>query len=465
MRYIERVLPSLGETAVALRSLGEVVDGVKASRHDVGRAADVKGAARMAELLRRVARQAVPDAPTEFRIFYRDDRIHLTGRELARLRRQLLSQGKRNRQIPRVASTLLDAMWRQVTGDRGRDRGKDEFTDVMLGDASFVEFALTWWPELDATQVLGWLADPELLERVGEGVLSREDIDELTTAWSGTPGTWTVEDVALLDELRYLLGDAPERRAEDNDPLAHLVDENMPELSTVTDREFTRGPALVRTEDDGYAHVLVDEAQDLTPMQWRMVGRRGRTATWTIVGDPAQSSWPEPAESAAAREEALGDKPRHDFHLSTNYRNSSEIYDFAARYAGRVGLQADLPDAVRSTGFEPEERRVDDLAAGVHQAVTELAGAVEGTVAVVVPVARRAEAQGWLDSWSELAEAAAGGSEARIAVLTGWDTNGLEVDGIVVVSPDEIESESRTGRATLYVVLTRATQRMITVTA
>ena len=466
MRYIERVLPSLGETAVALRSLGEVVDGIKADRHDTGRAADVKGAARMAELLRRAARQAVPGAPSEFRVFYRDDRIQLTSGELAKLRRQLLSQGRRNRQIPRVAPTLLDAMWRQVTGERGQERGKDEFVDVMLGDSSFVEFALTWWPELDATQVLGWLGDPEMLGRVGEGVLSREDIDVLSASWTAsTSGAPTVEDVALLDELRYLLGDAPERRADQDDPLAHLVDESMPELTTVTDREFTRGPAMVRTEDDGYAHVLVDEAQDLTPMQWRMVGRRGRTATWTIVGDPAQSSWPEPADSATAREEALGDKPRHDFHLSTNYRNSSEIYDFAARYADRVGLHADLPNAVRSTGIEPEERRVDDLVAGVREAVTELAGAVEGTVGVVVPVARRGEAQGWLDSWSEHAGAAAGGTEARIAVLTGRDTKGLEFDGIVVVSPDEIESESATGRATLYVVLTRATQRMITLTA
>jgi DNA helicase IV len=92
----------------------------------------------------------------------------------------------------------------------------------------------------------------------------------------------------------------------------------------------------VRVEDDGYAHVLVDEAQDLTPMQWRMVGRRGRTATWTVVGDPAQSSWPVPSESASARAEALRDKEIHSFHLSKNYRNSAEIYDYAAAYADRV---------------------------------------------------------------------------------------------------------------------------------
>jgi DNA helicase IV len=195
-----------------------------------------------------------------------------------------------------------------------------------------------------------------------------------------------------------------------------------------------------------------------------MVGRRGRVATWTVVGDPAQSSWPVPAEATTAREAALGDKQLHSFHLSTNYRNSSEIYDFAARYAERVGLDADLPNAVRATGIDPEERTVVDLRAGTHDAVKELAGAVEGTVGIVVPAARRDQVQGWLEGWSDLAEAAAGGSLARVAVLTGLETKGVEFDGIVVVAPDEIEAESVTGRATLYVVYTRATQRMITLT-
>jgi DNA helicase IV len=477
MRYIERVLPSLGETAVALRSLGEVVDGIKATRRDDPAVADVKGAARMAELLRRVARQAVPDAPRELRVFYRDDTIVLGPRELNQLRRQLLSQGKRNRQVPRVPSALLDVMWRQVRGDRGRERGRDEFNDTMLGTAAFVDFALAWWPPLDAVEVLGWLRDPDLLARVGEGVLSSDDQAILSKSWGPVrepaeyrvaPDDWSVEDVPLLDELRYQLGDVPEKpqndRDADLDPLAHLFDESVPELTTVTDREFDRRPRTIgRTEDDGYAHVLVDEAQDLTPMQWRMVGRRGRTATWTVVGDPAQSSWPVPAEANAAREEALGDKPRHEFHLSTNYRNSKEIYDFAARYADRVGLDADLPNAVRETGVEPEERRVLDLREGVRAAVTEVADAVQGTVGIVVPAARRGQVQRWLDSWEHLADAAAGGSLARVAVLTGLETKGLEFDGIVVVAPDEIEAESATGRATLYVVLTRATQRMVTV--
>ena len=478
MRYIERVLPSLGETAVALRSLGEVVDGLRSFRHDRPAVADVKGAATMAELMRRTARVAVPDAPNQLRVFYRDDNIVLSPRELSRLRRQLLSQGRRNRQVPRVASTLLDAMWRQVRGERGRDRGRDEFNDTMLGTASFVDFVLAWWPPLDATEVLGWLRDPELLARVADGLLDADQQALLSASWGPVrepagyrvgADDWSVQDVPLVDELRFLLGDVPEKqprgdRDDDLDPLAHLFDENVPEVSTVGERVYPTGPRpSSRTEDDFYAHVLVDEAQDLTPMQWRMVGRRGRSATWTVVGDPAQSSWPVRAEAVRAQEEALGTLARHDFHLSTNYRNSKEIYDFAAAYADRVGLDADLPDAVRETGVEPSERTVVDLRAGVHEAVTELVDAVEGTVGIVVPSARREQVQGWLSGWPELAEAAAGGASARLAVLTGLETKGLEFDGIVVVAPDEIEAESSTGRATLYVVLTRATQRMVTV--
>jgi hypothetical protein len=486
MRYIERVLPSLGETAVALRSLGEVVDGVRAVRHDEPAVADVKGSARMAELMRRTARQQAPGSPTEFRIFWRDDTIVLDKGILGRLRRQLMAHGRRNRQLPRVASTLLDAMWSQVRGERGRDRGREAFDDEMLSNQSFVDFAIEWWPPLDAPTVLSWLRDTDFLARVAEGVLSDEDQRLLTKSW-GSPlddaarPDFAVEDVPLLDELRYALGDVPARH-EDDHQLDDHVGGDLAELTTAADREYAPtgrawAPPTHRIEDDGFAHVLVDEAQDLTPMQWRMVGRRGRTASWTIVGDPAQSSWPAPEEAAAARAAALEGKPSHEFHLSTNYRNSAEIYDFAAAYAGRVGLDADLPEAVRRTGAAPTEVVVTggaDLEAATREAVVGTAGKVAGTVGIVVPVARRSEVNAWLASWPELAEDAAGARAAvdssvppsgddRVVVLTGLDTKGLEFDGIVVVRPDEIESESATGRATLYVVLTRATQLLTTI--
>ncbi|WP_182524985.1 HelD family protein [Nocardioides dongkuii] len=481
MRYIERVLPSLGETAVALRSLGEVVDGVRAVRHDEPAVADVKGSARMAELVRRTARQQAPGSPREFRVFYRDDTVVLDRGALGRVRRNLMSQGLRNRQLPRVPQALLDQMWRQVRGERGRERGREAFDEEMLGNDDFLDFAASWWPPLDARTVLGWLRDPELLARVGEGVVSAEEQRLLLKSWS-PGGDLSIEDVPLLDELRYALGDVPARTADErDDPLTAIeggVD--LQELFTAADREYAPtgrawAPPTHSIEDDGFAHVLVDEAQDLTPMQWRMVGRRGRTASWTIVGDPAQSSWPVPEESAAARAEALEGKALHEFHLSTNYRNSSEIYEHAAAYAERVGLDADLPTAVRSTGVPPKVvEGVADLEAATREAVAELADAVAGTVGVVVPVARRSEVNAWLASWPERAGDAAGAraavdssvtpsGEDRVVVLTGLDTKGLEFDGIVVVRPQEIEEESATGRSTLYVVLTRATQLLTTI--
>ncbi len=482
MRYIERVLPSLGETAVALRSLGEVVDGVRATRHDEPAVADVKGSERMAELMRRTARQQAPGSPEEFRVFWRDDTIVLDRAILGRLRRQLMAQGRRNRQLPRVATTLLDAMWRQVRGERGRDRGREAFNEEMLGLRSFVDFAIAWWPPLDAPEVLSWLRDPEFLARVGEGVVGAEEQVLLTKSWSDDGPilqNLSVEDVPLLDELRYALGDVPARH-EDDHQLDEFVGADLQELTTAADREYAPSgrawaPPSHRIEDDGFAHVLIDEAQDLTPMQWRMVGRRGRGASWTIVGDPAQSSWPVPEESAAARALALEGKELHDFHLSTNYRNSSEIYAHAAAYAERVGLDIDLPTAVRSTGVEPRVvAGVADLESATREAVADIAGQVGGTVGIVVPAARRSEVNAWLASWPEFADDARGAraavdssvapsGEDRIVVLTGLDTKGLEFDGIVVVRPQEIEDESATGRSTLYVVLTRATQLLTTI--
>ncbi|NGN92224.1 AAA family ATPase [Nocardioides sp. KC13] len=481
MRYIERVLPSLGETAVALRSLGEVVDGVRATWHNDPAVADVKGSIRMAEVLRRASRQQAPGSPREFKVFYRDDSLRLDGKRLGELRRQLMSQGRRNQQLRRVPQMLLDILWRQVRGERGRERGREVFNDEMLDNPAFLEFAAAWWPALEAREVLGWLREPEFLARVSEGILTYDEQQLLLKSWAGrglTDADLAIEDIPLLDELRYAIGDIPEQVADERDADQSGID--IAELMTASDREFSSGrgwrPPTYRIDDDPFAHILIDEAQDLTPMQWRMVGRRGRTASWTIVGDPAQSSWPVPAEAEEARAKALEGKPVHSFHLSTNYRNSAEIYAFAAAYAERVGLDADLPTAVRSTGVEPQviEHAVD-LEKATREAVGEIASQVGGTVGIVVPVARRSEVNSWLASWTEFAadapSAAASAAdptsvpsgEDRIVVLTGLDTKGLEFDGIVVVSPDEIERESATGRATLYVVLTRATQLLTTV--
>ncbi len=455
MAYIERVLPSLGETSVALRALGEVVEGIDASRHDVPRVAVIKGSARMRGVLARTSRGATPGAPTGFRVFYRDDVLTLEERELRQLRRHLLDRWhRRNRAAPHVADSLVDLLWDKITGGRALGRGKGEFAHTLHGDRSFVDFARGWWPVVDAVDVLGWLSDRDRLASDAGKALSPAEIDDLVE--SLTADDFSVEDVPLIDELRYLVGEPPEPDTED-DPLADLYDETVPELSTVDDR-----PSALRRhggerptgsiEDDSYAHVLVDEAQDLSPMQWRMIGRRGRHASWTIVGDAAQSSWPLTQEAVIARDEALAGLEQHSFRLSTNYRNSREIYELAADLARAHIPTADLPHAVRETGVEPVIHEVEapDLAAEVTAAVTRVTAEVAGTVGVVAPVGRRVEVEAWLGERDAV----------RIPVLEALDTKGLEFDALVVVQPDQIVDEADVGMRTLYVVVTRATLRL-----
>ena len=442
MRYIARVLPSLGETAVSLRALGEVVDGVRAARRDGPDVAAVKGSARMAAVLKRATREAVPGAPEELRIFYRDDVLRLDRRDLDALRRQLLSGHRHNRVAERASALILDALWRQVTGERALARGRDEFDDKVGGLEPFTTFVEQWWPVLDAVEVLGWLEDPGYLHRCAAGLLGGDEIELLLGSWHEPTTGLSVEDVPLLDELRYLLGDPPEEEVD-----------HHPTVEQARRRRTTQRPTQ-GTEDDPHAHVLVDESQDLSPMQWRMLGRRGRHASWTIVGDAAQSSWPYPDDADRARSEALGGRDEHRFRLSTNYRNSAEIFDLAATYAGAHVPEADLPDAVRRTGVDPDHRTASpaELVQQARGVVVELGGAVDGTVGVVVPLAREAEVSRWLGDLVD----------DRIRVLSALDTKGLEFDAVLVLQPAEIAQESSAGHRTIYVVLTRATQRLTT---
>ncbi|MBA3232855.1 MAG: UvrD-helicase domain-containing protein, partial [Propionibacteriales bacterium] len=318
MAYIERVLPSLGETSVSMRALGDVVAGITATRHDTPAVALIKGSSRMRGLLSAVARGAVPGAPTQFRLFYRDDVLTLGEQQLGRFRRELLDRWRRrNHVVPHVADELIELLWRQVDGDRALSRGKDEFAHTLYSDRAFLDFVRGWWPVVDAVDVLGWLSDVDRLAHDAAGTFTAHELDDLVDSF--TAHGYAIDDVPLLDELRYQLGErsAPE---DDHDPLSDLYDETVPELSTVDarwsdiaqdGRDGQRPSESI--EDDGYAHVLIDEAQDLSPMQWRMLGRRGRSASWTIVGDAAQSSWSLTEEATAARAEALGDKDQHSF--------------------------------------------------------------------------------------------------------------------------------------------------------
>ena len=327
--YIERVLPSLGEDSVTLRSLGDVVDVITAVRHDSPEVASIKGSLAMRTVLRRLAGRPVPGAPTSLRVMVDGQPVHLDEATLTSIRKQALRDRTRNQATSAARDLLAEAAWRTV-----REGEREDFLEAFENSLAVDEFLDAWWPQIDPREMLLWLEDTELAYDAAKSVLSQGDAAALAHATRETLelGTWTVSDVALVDELSVRLGPVeevvPEERAffevEELDGVEELramgsaIEAPTVEhhLSPTSARERLLHDTIGRPEE--YAHVLVDEAQDLSPMQWRMIGRRGRRASWTVVGDAAQASWPDATEADRARDEAYGAQQRQSFLKSTN---------------------------------------------------------------------------------------------------------------------------------------------------
>jgi DNA helicase IV len=465
--YIERVLPSLGEESVTLRAIGDVVDAVNTERLDPPDVARLKGSTRIRKLLAAASRGRVPSAPTEFRAMVAGHPVRLEARVLDRVRSQVLRQHQRNTAAKAAQQILGEAAWQSlgVTGDRD---AKAEFVDKWEDHLEVEAFMERWWPQVDPREVLLWLADPDTIRRHAHGSLSETEVNLLAGSYDVAlaTGRWSVADVALIDDLAARLGPVQELPKEERgfyeiEELDDLSQYGVTEVQPVSAPARESVPQHVADDPHGrlllgrigkpdeYAHILVDEAQDLSPMQWRMIGRRGRHASWTVVGDAAQASWPDVAEAAAARDEAFGTQPRQRFHMDTNYRNAREIFDYAARIVRREVPDADIPQAVRETGVQPVLAPLGpDPRASVTAAVEALLAEVDGPVAVITP-ARHARAL------ADLSE-----PDGRVVVIDPMSTKGLEYDATVVVDPDEITRESPGGIRVLYVALTRAAHRM-----
>ncbi|MGO4600468.1 HelD family protein [Terrabacter sp. 2YAF2] len=466
--YIERVLPSLGEESVILRALGDVLDVVHTERLDSPAVARTKGSTRIRTLLGAAARGRVPGTPTEFRAMVAGRPVRLEARELDRVRSHVLRQHQRNTATAAAQDALGEAAWASlgVTGDRD---AKAEFLDKWEDHLDVEAFMQVWWPQVDPREVLLWLADPELVRRHARGTLRDDEVEPLAASFrlALETGSWSVADVALIDDIAARVGPVQEAPKEERgfyeiEELEDLSQYGVTEVQPVVSAARDAGAPLVLTDPrdkllagrigkpDEYAHVLVDEAQDLSPMQWRMIGRRGRYASWTVVGDAAQASWPDTTEATAAREEAFGSQARQQFHMDTNYRNAREIFDYAAEIVRRQVPDADIPQAVRETGIEPVEGPLGpDALASVRRSVESLLAQVEGAIAVITPSTHA-------DRLAPVAELGAG----RVQVIDPMSTKGLEYDATVVVDPDEITRESPGGVRVLYVALTRAAHRM-----
>jgi DNA helicase IV len=436
--YISRVLPSMGEDSVELRSLGDLMDGIEATRIDPAPIAAIKGSLRMRRILKKALRDIPPDAPTEMRITYRGEVLKLDAQELAKVRRAVHSLGRLpNRSRVDAAEALLEALWRKADSYEDYHVSKKDLL-VDLGERiDFHRFVVVWWPVLYPTDMLRWLGDRSRLARAAGQTLSAREIDQLAASWR--TDDWSVADIALLDELRTLIGPPPKRR----------------NRRTLDDQSDSNRRRPENYED--YSHIVVDESQDLSPMQWRMIARRGQYASWTLVGDPVQSTWPDPAEATQARDAALGKRTtRRRFSLRTNYRNSAEIFELAARVVRDVASDDELPRAVRETGIKPLIEVVADasMPGAVRDAARELLDEVDGTVGVITSMRSVDTIRSWVSDVDP----------DRLRVVDAIEAKGLEYDAVVLVEPGEMVDESLTGPRALYVALTRATQRLTVLT-
>jgi hypothetical protein len=300
-----------------------------------------------------------------------------------------------------------------------------------------------FWPELTASGILASYARGErLLHDVAGDLLTTVEADRLQAAWREADG-WTVEDVALLDELDALLGDPH--------PAPGRSDEDGPRPPDVEDRWYA-----------DFAHVVVDEAQDLSPMQWRAIVRRGPYASWTVVGDLAQRARDTPPRTWQEVAALIGRRTVVIEELHTNYRTPSELAPLARRALELAGHDGDgFPRTVRSNGRQPRAIVTDDpLGSGLLRAVRDIIedDAASGTIGVVVPTAH-------LDGVAMMFAASGLQAAADIRVLDARRVKGLEFDDLVVAGPETILRATALGAHDLYVALTRATRSLAITTA
>ena len=496
LRYISQVLPSLGETDVVLSSVAELFPGVKAAPDDDAEAAVIKGDPKMVHVLRRAVRDLERVPPADLEITVDGVRMTLPRDVCLRARDRARALRKPHNVARKLFVTeLLGALARAEAAvlDRPFDPDDLPYARARLWDEPPVRTALdALWPFLTPQRlVAGLLAEEAALRRAAPDLSYAERAVVLRPA---APDAWTVADVPLLDEAAQLLGtdDSAEkarRRAADRERRAEeryarevleitgLAGQNFVDAATLADWNRDPGQTLTTAERAwadpswAYGHVIVDEAQELSAMAWRMVMRRIPTRSMTVVGDIAQRGNAAGARSWAQMLDPYVRGRWREELLTINYRTPAEIMAVAADVLASVAPAEKPPESVREEGIPPRALNVaqppappsDALAAGVATVVAaDLAGMrEEGRLAVIAPTARMREL-------AQALPAAVPGDRAEVlespvALLTVGQAKGLEFDRVVLVDPAGILTQSPAGGHDLYVAITRATHRLTVV--
>lgn len=430
--YIEQVLPSLGEAGVRLAVLSDlVVPSVRTDRLDEEPVAEVKGDLRMVELIGRAVRQRQRALREDLVLGYGLQNLRLTQFES----QQIVDQARSRFRTHNAARKFVEAEVFAALANSARDEvDVREVRDRMRWTMPVRE-ALEWmWPVLTPAQLLHELfGHRTLLHAAGRGLFSPAQLDSLAhdSSVHSSSVVWAFADAPLLDEARAHLGARPGKKD---------IDE-------------------VRT----FGHIVIDEAQDLSPMALRMVARRSLNGSFTIVGDIAQAtgaftrdSWDDIIEQLPARR----DPERRE--LCTGYRIPAPAMELAARVLKEAAPELEPPVAIRRDGDAPTIKRLDDLLGDLDALIeSELASIGVGNLAIVVPRSLRDPVTSALrNAGRSFGEATRAGLETQVAVVPVQLVKGLEVDAVLVVEPKRIVVEERQGMRSLYVALTRATKRV-----
>ncbi|MVU83719.1 AAA family ATPase [Nocardia sp. ET3-3] len=469
LKHIGRVLPSLGETNVVFTTTGELMPGLQVTAEDTPEAARLKGSLKILDVLEAAVadRQRVPREPISLELT--DVTVRIDADIAGWAREEARASGRpHNEARPAFLEVLTWALTERAIARIGkgwltrddREAWENMRTDLRGELAEHEGFRAAiedLWPTLEPEELLAeLLSSTDRLRAAGASqALYRED-----------GAAWTISDIPLLDELTDLLGRdttaeqaAAERerkaqaayaegvldllvnRADHMDDEDHLFatdllyGEDLAERFVERDtRELAERAASDR--DWTYRHIVVDEAQELSQMDWRVLMRRCPSHSFTVVGDLAQRSSPAGATSWAAMLDPYVPGRWLYRSLTVNYRTPAEIMAIAAGVLADFAPDVQPPESVRACGVQPWSRRlpVDEMPSAIEEFIRDEA-AREGTSIVIGP-------------------------PGMPGTVPASQTKGLEFDAVLVVDPDHILAEGPRGAAELYVALTRATQRL-----
>ena len=516
LRYVEQVLPSLGETGVVSTTLADLVPGVRARGAEPAETAEVKSRAVWATILRRAVRdlQRVPDSPRPITVD--GTRLELRPADV----REAVVRARRSGRPHNLAREtfvlwLLERLTDQLASATSRDVSDPDTRawireDIRTARDARREINLCWMPTTPVGLLERLWARPALLERLAPELEAHERA-LLQRAAGAEP---TPADVPLIDELAELLGPSEDaqahrarlqaRRHEELVAYAAQAIESqelgggMVDAEMLADRVEAPGPSLTLAERARadrtwtYGHIVVDEAQELGAMAWRALARRCPVRSFTVVGDLTQYSGPSAPRSWADALAALGTRPDpreggraaspastplHLEALTVCYRTPATIMAAAQEAVTALGRPPafpvssvrDLPDCLRVDDLSRERLQDEDeevwaraLREAVHEesaALDRAVGADEGRIAVITPRADDDAAALAADPRLAGALEAPDGDvlRSRLVVMSPRMSKGLEFDVVVLVDPAVV---GRTSPGDLYVAMTRPTRRL-----